>query len=153
MWDLRSSTTSPLCEFVGHTKGILSVDWCPHDTNLLLSSGKDAHTFVWDVQRGRSIAEVPSSGNVSAPGSGRAGTGAMPGASGAVGFGASSAEQAFAAPAAASVFGAPAGLGSFGGGESAGAVFGGAMLGPMADSEKMLTRRLKLHVAIMAGSM
>jgi WD40 repeat protein len=58
VWDLRSSTTTPLCELIGHTKGILSVDWCPHDPNLLVSCGKDSHTFVWDIQQGRAIAEV-----------------------------------------------------------------------------------------------
>jgi protein transport protein SEC31 len=55
---LRSSTTSPLCELVGHTKGILSVDWCPWDQRLVMSAGKDGHTLVWDITQGRAIAEV-----------------------------------------------------------------------------------------------
>jgi len=58
LWDLRSSTSQPLCEYAGHKKGVLSVDWCPHDPNLLVSTGKDAHTFVWDIQRGVAVAEV-----------------------------------------------------------------------------------------------
>jgi len=58
LWDLRSSTTSPLCELVGHTKGILSVDWCPWDQRLVMSAGKDGHTLVWDITQGRAIAEV-----------------------------------------------------------------------------------------------
>jgi protein transport protein SEC31 len=63
VWDLRSSTTAPLCELAGgHTKGVLSVDWCPWDSNLLVSCGKDARTLVWDIQQGRPIAEVPSGG-------------------------------------------------------------------------------------------
>lgn len=62
VWDLRSSTTTPLCEFSGgHAKGVLSVDWCPWDSNLLVSCGKDARTLVWDIQQGRPVAEIPSS--------------------------------------------------------------------------------------------
>jgi protein transport protein SEC31 len=60
LWDLRSSTSSPLCELAGHTKGILSVDWCPWDQRLVMSSGKDGHTFIWDITQGKAIAEVSS---------------------------------------------------------------------------------------------
>lgn len=37
VWDLRASTTMPLATLAGHTQGILSIDWCPHDDTLLLS--------------------------------------------------------------------------------------------------------------------
>ena len=60
IWDLRSSTSSPLCELSGHSKGILSVDWCPWDPRLVISAGKDGHTFVWDITQGRAIAEIPA---------------------------------------------------------------------------------------------
>jgi protein transport protein SEC31 len=40
LWDLRASTTTPLAEFQGHTKGVLSVAWCPHDGGLLMSCAK-----------------------------------------------------------------------------------------------------------------
>ena len=57
MWDLRSSTTVPLAQLQGHTQGILSMSWCPNDTSLLLSCGKDNHTFLWDLYERRPVYE------------------------------------------------------------------------------------------------
>ena len=37
LWDLRSSTSMPLATLSGHSQGILSMAWCPHDEHLLLS--------------------------------------------------------------------------------------------------------------------
>jgi protein transport protein SEC31 len=37
LWDLRSSTSMPLATLTGHSQGILSMSWCPHDEHLLLS--------------------------------------------------------------------------------------------------------------------
>ena len=37
LWDLRSSTSMPLATLAGHSQGILSMSWCPHDEHLLLS--------------------------------------------------------------------------------------------------------------------
>ena len=37
LWDLRSSTSMPLTTLTGHSQGILSMAWCPHDEHLLLS--------------------------------------------------------------------------------------------------------------------
>lgn len=37
LWDLRASTSMPLTTLSGHTQGILSMAWCPHDDHLLLS--------------------------------------------------------------------------------------------------------------------
>ena len=131
LWDLRSSTTTPLAEFAGHTKGILSVDWCPHDPNLLLSCGKDGRTFVWDILQGRAIAEVPPAlGDGATPrpppaghnafGGGGRGGGIHDGAP----FGGPPPSQGGAAG---SVFGAPPSAASHFGGPvvDAGAVFGG----------------------------
>lgn len=102
VWDLRSSTTTPLCELAGgHTKGLLSVDWCPWDPNLLVTCGKDAHTFVWDIQQGRPVAEIPAGGTAAPAPSIHAGVGSYDGP----GPGAHSTH--------ASVFGAPPG-GGFG---------------------------------------
>ncbi|KAG2498995.1 hypothetical protein HYH03_003181 [Edaphochlamys debaryana] len=56
MWDLRNSV-SPLKEFVGHHKGVLSMAWSPHDSSLLLSSGKDNRTICWDVHSGDIVCE------------------------------------------------------------------------------------------------
>ena len=94
VWDLRSSTTTPLAELAGHSKGILSVDWCTHDPNLLVSTGKDSHTFVWDISLGKAVGEIPG-GGAPATSEGHLGLGAAP-----IGDG-------FNAPSAASLFGAP----------------------------------------------
>ncbi|EFJ51095.1 hypothetical protein VOLCADRAFT_120559 [Volvox carteri f. nagariensis] len=59
MWDLRNSV-SPLKEFVGHHKGVLALAWSPHDSSLLLSSGKDNRTICWDVQSGDIVCELSS---------------------------------------------------------------------------------------------
>ncbi|GIL46865.1 hypothetical protein Vafri_3734 [Volvox africanus] len=59
MWDLRNSV-SPLKEFVGHHKGVLAMAWSPHDSSLLLSSGKDNRTICWDVQSGDIVCELSS---------------------------------------------------------------------------------------------
>ena len=37
LWDLRSSTSMPLATLTGHTQGVLSMSWCPHDEHLLVS--------------------------------------------------------------------------------------------------------------------
>ena len=37
LWDLRSSTSMPLATLSGHSQGILSMSWCPHDEHLLLT--------------------------------------------------------------------------------------------------------------------
>jgi protein transport protein SEC31 len=37
LWDLRASTSMPLTSLAGHSKGILSMSWCPHDEHLLIS--------------------------------------------------------------------------------------------------------------------
>lgn len=37
LWDLRASTSMPLATLAGHTAGILSMAWCPHDEHIVLS--------------------------------------------------------------------------------------------------------------------
>ena len=37
--------------------------WSPHDGDLLLSSGKDNRTLVWDAKDGSVLAEFPASSN------------------------------------------------------------------------------------------
>lgn len=60
LWDLRSSTSLPLATLSGHTEGILSIDWCPHDTSLLISCGKDSKTFLWDLFQLQPVYELPT---------------------------------------------------------------------------------------------
>jgi len=52
LWDLRNAA-SPLAELQGHTKGVLSLDWSPHDASMLLSSGKDNRIILWDLPSGK----------------------------------------------------------------------------------------------------
>lgn len=59
LWDLRASTSVPLATLEGHTAGVLSLDWCPHDATMLLSSGKDSKTFLWDLCTLRPVHEIP----------------------------------------------------------------------------------------------
>lgn len=60
LWDLRSSTSMPLATLAGHSQGILSMSWCPHDEHLLLSSGKDNRTILWDLYTMAPIADIPN---------------------------------------------------------------------------------------------
>jgi protein transport protein SEC31 len=60
LWDLRASMSMPLASLEGHNRGILSMDWCPHDETLLVSCGKDNRTILWDVHTLQSIAELPN---------------------------------------------------------------------------------------------
>ena len=59
LWDLRSSTTMPLATLSGHTGGVLSADWNPHDPRLLVSSGKDGRTILWDLFDMKACDELP----------------------------------------------------------------------------------------------
>eukprot|EP00536_Pseudo-nitzschia_multiseries_P003977 jgi/Psemu1/253120/estExt_Genewise1Plus.C_630102 len=60
LWDLRSSTSMPLATLAGHSQGILSMSWCPHDEHLLISSGKDNRTILWDLYTMAPIGEIPN---------------------------------------------------------------------------------------------
>ncbi|KAJ3138152.1 protein transport protein S31 [Physocladia obscura] len=51
MWDLRNSR-APEKVLTGHNKGILNLAWCPKDSDLLLSCGKDNRTIVWNPNSG-----------------------------------------------------------------------------------------------------
>jgi protein transport protein SEC31 len=39
LWDLRSAQ-APLRELSGHSRGILSLDWCARDAGMLLTASK-----------------------------------------------------------------------------------------------------------------
>ena len=68
IWDLRKSTITPMIELGhqhGHTKGILDTAWCYHDEGLVLSSGKDNRTLMWDLYECSVIHEIESSLNIS----------------------------------------------------------------------------------------
>lgn len=55
-WDLRNSSV-PENIFKGHSKGVMSIDWCAHDSNLLVSSGKDNATLLWNPESATLLTE------------------------------------------------------------------------------------------------
>lgn len=63
IWDLRNANT-PLTTLVnGHSKGILCLDWCNQDENLLLSSGRDNTVVLWNPTTGEQLTQYPPHGN------------------------------------------------------------------------------------------
>ncbi|CAJ2511002.1 Uu.00g066270.m01.CDS01 [Anthostomella pinea] len=58
MWDLRNSN-APERTLQGHEQGVLSVSWCQQDGDLLISSGKDNRTLIWNPQTGERYGEFP----------------------------------------------------------------------------------------------
>ncbi|KAK3125901.1 hypothetical protein QOZ80_7BG0611160 [Eleusine coracana subsp. coracana] len=62
VWDVRK-TISPVREFVGHTKGVIAMSWCPYDSSFLLTCSKDNRTICWDTVSGEIISELPTSAN------------------------------------------------------------------------------------------
>ncbi|BFZ58288.1 protein transport protein S31 [Savitreella phatthalungensis] len=60
VWDLRNANT-PRSTFRGHEKAVLSLAWCQQDPDLLLSSGADNRTLMWNPQTGEQLAELPIS--------------------------------------------------------------------------------------------
>jgi protein transport protein SEC31 len=59
IWDLRNAH-APVSELAGHHKGVLATSWCPNDSGLLLSSGKDNRTLCWDPNVGELLCELPA---------------------------------------------------------------------------------------------
>ncbi|ETW06140.1 hypothetical protein H310_03725 [Aphanomyces invadans] len=61
IWDLRASNSVPLVELHGHNGGgILSAAWCPHGSGLLITSGTDGRTLVWNLQTRQILYQVPT---------------------------------------------------------------------------------------------
>ena len=58
IWDLRNAN-APERILQGHDGGILSLSWCPQDSDLLLSCGKDNRNICWNPQTGESYGEFP----------------------------------------------------------------------------------------------
>ena len=57
------NATAPQIELRGHHKGILSASWCPFDSNLLISSGKDNRTILWDPDTAEMLCDLPPAAN------------------------------------------------------------------------------------------
>ncbi|PKU77187.1 protein transport protein SEC31 homolog B [Dendrobium catenatum] len=62
VWDVRK-TIYPVREFVGHTKGVIAMSWCPYESSLLLTCAKDNRTICWDTNTGEMQCELPASTN------------------------------------------------------------------------------------------
>jgi protein transport protein SEC31 len=62
LWDMRNIMT-PLKEFVGHTRGVIAMSWCPNDSSYLLTCGKDSRTICWDTISGEIAYELPAGTN------------------------------------------------------------------------------------------
>ena len=66
LWDLRKSTTTPMLELggngqsgaKGHTRGIVSLNWCPYDEAIIVSSAKDKRTLFWDLYTCQVVEEL-----------------------------------------------------------------------------------------------
>jgi len=63
LWDLRFAT-SPVKVMEGHQRGILSLDWCSQDPDLLMSCAKDNRILCWNpntsAQNGEIVYELPT---------------------------------------------------------------------------------------------
>lgn len=62
LWDMRNTIT-PVKEFVGHTKGVIAMSWCPIDSSYLLTCAKDNRTICWDTISGEIVCELPAGTN------------------------------------------------------------------------------------------
>lgn len=62
LWDMRNTMT-PVKEFVGHTRGVIAMSWCPNDSSYLLTCGKDSRTICWDTISGEIAYELPAGTN------------------------------------------------------------------------------------------
>lgn len=49
LWDLRSSTSCPVCELSGHSKGVLDLVWNGDDSSFVVSTGRDNKVLLWDL--------------------------------------------------------------------------------------------------------
>jgi len=62
LWDLRNAT-SPVREYTHHQGGVMAMSWCSHDTELLLTTGKDSRTCVVSAATGDVLCEAPRGSN------------------------------------------------------------------------------------------
>ncbi|ODV92910.1 hypothetical protein CANCADRAFT_49300 [Tortispora caseinolytica NRRL Y-17796] len=62
IWDLRNAS-SPEHTLKGHTKGVLSAQWCKQDPSLLLSCGMDDRTIIWNPITAQMLGEYSPTGN------------------------------------------------------------------------------------------
>lgn len=56
LWDLRNSS-APEKILKGHDQGVLSIAWCPQDSDLFLSCGKDNRSICWNPHTAQILGE------------------------------------------------------------------------------------------------
>ncbi|XP_063900781.1 protein transport protein Sec31A-like isoform X2 [Zophobas morio] len=66
LWDLRSCHT-PVYTLMSHQKGVLSLAWCPKDSDLLMVSSIDCRTVVWNPNTSQSWSVVAELSNYKSP--------------------------------------------------------------------------------------
>ncbi|KAJ6385250.1 hypothetical protein OIU77_028438 [Salix suchowensis] len=62
LWDMRN-ILEPVKEFVGHTKGVIGMSWCPNDSSYLLTCAKDNRTICWNTVTEEIVCELPAGTN------------------------------------------------------------------------------------------
>lgn len=63
LWDLRNAT-APIQSYTHHgMRGVVSSHWCPHDSDLLLTSSRDSRTVIVSVSSGEIVSEAPQTAN------------------------------------------------------------------------------------------
>ncbi|KAI9116702.1 hypothetical protein K1719_012360 [Acacia pycnantha] len=62
LWDMRN-IMAPIKEFVGHSRGVIAMSWCPYDSYYLLTCAKDSRTICWDTTSGEILRELPAGTN------------------------------------------------------------------------------------------
>lgn len=63
VWDLRNANTPLQILSNGHSKGIISMDWCKQDDSLLLSSGRDNTVLLWNPDTSEKLSQFPTRSN------------------------------------------------------------------------------------------
>ncbi|AET41357.1 Sec31p Ecym_8061 [Eremothecium cymbalariae DBVPG len=63
VWDLRNSNAPLKVLSQGHSKGILSLDWCQQDDKLMISSGRDNTCILWNPEEAQKLTQFPTRGN------------------------------------------------------------------------------------------
>ena len=48
LWDMRNCSY-PFKEFQQHSRGVTAASYCDHDSNLIISSGRDNRTICWSI--------------------------------------------------------------------------------------------------------
>jgi protein transport protein SEC31 len=60
LWDLRNAT-QPIITLPHHAKcGILSAAWCPHDSDMILTTSRDGRSTVVSPRTGEVVVELPT---------------------------------------------------------------------------------------------